>query len=72
MVKEQIYVGNIIKSNILLSNGQIVKISRMDIEEVPKTGQIIYIHWNLSDIVLMKARAYKIYSLIENVDLGGA
>ena len=72
LVKEQIYVGNIIKSNILLSNGQIVKISRMDIEEVPKTGQIIYIHWNLSDIVLMKARAYKIYSLIENVDLGGA
>lgn len=72
LVKEQIYVGNIIKSNILLSNGQTVKISRMDVEEVPKTGQIVYIHWHLNDIVLMKARAYKIYSLIENVDLGGA
>ncbi len=71
VVKEQIYVGNIIKSNIVLANEQIVKISRMDLDDIPKTGEVVYIYWDLKDIVLIKARAYEIYSLIENVNLGG-
>ncbi|HWT75498.1 MAG TPA: ABC transporter ATP-binding protein [Mobilitalea sp.] len=72
VVKEQIYVGNIIKSNVILGNGQIVKISRMDMDDTPKVGEMINIYWNLDDVVIMKSRAHLIHNVIENVNLGGA
>lgn len=71
VVKEQIYVGNIIKSNVLLATGQTIKISRLDIDEVPKVGENINIYWNLDDVVVMKSRSYQIHSVIDNVNLGG-
>lgn len=71
IVKEQIYVGNIIKSNIIIANGQTVKISRLDLNEVPKVGETINIYWNLEDVVLMKSRGYQIHAVIENARLGG-
>jgi hypothetical protein len=43
----------------------------MDIDDVPKVGELVYIYWNLDDVVIIKARGYGIYSLIENVNLGG-
>lgn len=70
-VKEQIYVGNIIKSNVLLANGQVVKISRMDIDDVPRIGEVVNLYWNLDDVVIMKSREYLIHNVIENVKLGG-
>lgn len=72
VVKEQIYVGNIIKSNVILENGQIVKISRMDLDDIPKVGALIHIYWKLDDVVIMKSRAHLIHNVIENVYLGGA
>jgi len=71
IVKEQIYVGNVIKSHVLIANGQIVKISRMDIDDVPKEGEMVYLYWSLEDVVIIKSRAYQIHSLIENANLGG-
>ncbi|WFR56083.1 ABC transporter ATP-binding protein [Anaerocolumna sp. AGMB13025] len=71
IVKEQIYVGNIIKSNIIIANGQTVKISRLNLNEVPKVGETINIYWNLEDVVLMKSRGYQIHTVIENARLGG-
>lgn len=70
-VKEQIYVGNIIKSNVILANGQVVKISRMDIDDVPRIGEVVNLYWNLDDVVIMKSREYLIHNVIENVKLGG-
>jgi spermidine/putrescine transport system ATP-binding protein len=70
-VKEQIYVGNVIKSNIILVNGQIVKLSRMDIDEAPKIGDVMYIYWDVEDVVLIKSRSFQIHNLIENARLGG-
>lgn len=71
IVKEQIYVGNIIKSNVTLENGQTVKISRMDVDDVPKVGELVNLYWNLDDVVIMKSREYLIHNVIENVNLGG-
>ncbi len=71
IVKEQIYVGNIIKSNIVLGNGQILKLSRMDLEDIPKVGEVVNIYWDLEDVVLMKSDAHIIHNVIENVNLGG-
>lgn len=70
VVREQIYVGNIIKSNIILGNGQMVKLSRMDIEEIPKVGEVVNIYWNMNDVVIMKSRAHLIHNVIENVNFG--
>jgi spermidine/putrescine transport system ATP-binding protein len=70
-VKEQIYVGNVIKSNIILVNGQVVKLSRMDIDEAPKIGDIVYIYWDVEDVVLIKSRGFMIHNIIENARLGG-
>lgn len=71
VVKEQIYVGNIIKSNIVIGNGQTVKLSRMDKDETPKVGEAVNIYWDLQDVVIMKSRGYLIHNVIENVNLGG-
>ncbi|MHB8130351.1 MAG: TOBE domain-containing protein, partial [Mobilitalea sp.] len=71
VVKEQIYVGNIIKSNIVIGNGQIVKLTRMDMDDIPKVGEMVYIYWNVEDVVIMKSRAHLIHNAIENVYLGG-
>ncbi|MFV0341341.1 MAG: ABC transporter ATP-binding protein [Anaerocolumna sp.] len=71
VVKEQIYVGNVIKSIVVLANGQTVKISRMDIDDAPRVGEFVHLYWNLDDVVIIKSRAHKIHSLIENVELGG-
>ncbi len=71
VVREQIYVGNIIKSNVIIANGQTVKISRLDIDEVPKVGERINLYWNSDDVVIMKSRGYQIRSVIENASLGG-
>jgi spermidine/putrescine transport system ATP-binding protein len=71
VVKEQIYVGNIIKSNIVIESGQTLKLSRMDMDEIPKVGQVINIYWDLEDVVIMKSSAHIIHNVIENVNLGG-
>lgn len=71
IVKEQIYVGNVIKSIVILANGQPVKISRMDIDDVPRIGDIVNIYWNLDDVVIIKSRAFQIHSIIEKANLGG-
>lgn len=71
IVKEQIYVGNIIKSNIVIGNGQTLKLSRMDIDETPRVGEVVNIYWELEDVVVMKSRDHLIYNVIENVNLGG-
>lgn len=72
IVKEQIYVGNIIKSNIVIANGQLLKLSRMDLDDIPKVGELVHVYWDLNDSVLMKSRAHLIHNVIENVNLGGA
>lgn len=71
IVKEQVYVGNIIKSNIVIGNSQILKLSRMDVDEIPKVGEVVNIYWDLEDVVIMKSRAHLIHNVIENVYLGG-
>jgi len=65
LVKEQIYVGNIIKSNIVIGNGQTLKLSRMDADEIPLIGELVNIYWEPEDAVIMKSRDHLIYSAID-------
>lgn len=70
IVKEQIYVGSILKCIITLPNGHEVKVSRISGQTLPPVGSMAYISWAPSDAVIIKSRDQEIYSTIENMKLG--
>lgn len=46
IVKDTIFVGNIIKIIAVMNNGNEVRINRMALSEIPKAGDEIFIHWD--------------------------
>lgn len=72
VVKEHIYVGSIIKSIVVLPNGYEVKINRMAGDLLPVVGSPVFIYWDEIDAVVMHTHAHDVYSIINNIDLGGA
>ncbi|MDR2426742.1 MAG: ABC transporter ATP-binding protein [Endomicrobium sp.] len=64
-VKESIFLGNIIKSIIILSNGQAVKINTQIGSTVPKIGEMQYVYWNIKDCVMIPTISNKIYKYLE-------
>ncbi len=53
IVKEIIYVGNIIKMIVQMGNGEEVKISRFQEEGLPKPGEEVYIYWDVEKGVVI-------------------
>ncbi len=51
-VKDQIYVGSVLKTVVELPNGNEVKIERLAGQELPKGG-MVYLHWNDGDAKLI-------------------
>ena len=70
IVKEQIYVGSILKCIITLSNGQELKVSKISGQSLPQVGSLAYISWAPQDAVIIKSRDQEIYSAIESMKLG--
>ena len=70
VVKENICIGTLIKSIVVLSNGEELKISTLAGQPFPISGSSQFLYWNPDDAVLMHTDSHKIYSMIENVDLG--
>ena len=50
VVKEHIYVGNLIKTIVLLNDGTEVKINRFSMDDLPKEGEMIYLYLSLIHI----------------------
>ncbi|MDF2613775.1 MAG: polyamine-transporting ATPase/adenosinetriphosphatase [Clostridia bacterium] len=72
VVKEHIYIGSIVKCIAMLPNGQEVKIQRLSGEPLPKPNEVINLYWEPEDATIMHSREDTLFSLIENVNLGGA
>ena len=72
VIKEQIYIGSIVKCIAVLSNGQEVKIQRLSGEPLPKPNEIVNIFWEVEDATIMHSRAHTLFTLVENMNLGGA
>ena len=53
VVKEHIYVGNLIKTIVLLNDGTEVKINRFSIDDLPKEGEMIYLYWHLEKGIVL-------------------
>jgi spermidine/putrescine transport system ATP-binding protein len=69
-VKEYIYVGGVMKALMELPNGQEFRVNRMAGQYLPPVGATVFIHWHISDAVVMHSRQGEIYGEIENASLG--
>jgi spermidine/putrescine transport system ATP-binding protein len=66
-VKESIFLGNIIKSIVILTNGQAVKINVQAGSPSPEMGKNIYIYWNVKDCVMIPTISNKIFKYLNNI-----
>ena len=56
IVKDKIYVGNLIKMIVQLRNGEEVKINRFQAEELPETGETVFLSWPVDKGVVIKQK----------------
>lgn len=68
LVKDQVYVGSILKTIVVLSDGQEIKIERLAGQEMPKNG-LVYLYWNDADAKLIRDLDSVVYEAAENVTL---
>lgn len=70
VVRENIYIGTLIKSIVVLANGHELKVTTLAGEPYPESGSRRYVYWDPSDAVLMPTYSQKIHELIDKVNLG--
>jgi spermidine/putrescine transport system ATP-binding protein len=70
VVRENIYIGTLVKSIIVLQNDHELKICTLAGEPYPKSGTMQYVYWEPKDAVLMPTYSQTVHALIDNVDLG--
>jgi spermidine/putrescine transport system ATP-binding protein len=68
-VRENIYIGTVVKSTIILHNGQEIRVSSIAGTSVPAVGSTQYIHWNPRDAVIIHAVGSTIIDVLENINL---
>lgn len=56
VVKEQIFVGNLIKMMINLNDGTEIRINRFEEEELAEIGELVYLYWDLSKGIVIKEK----------------
>ncbi len=70
VVKEHIYIGTLVKSIVVLPNGYEVKLTALAGKAFPPVGEVQYLFWKVSDAVLIHSVSHRIFSTIENINLG--
>ena len=56
VVKEHIYVGNLIKTIVVLNDGKKKKINRFSVDDLPKEGDLIYLYWKIEKGIVLKEK----------------
>ena len=56
VVNEHIYVGNLIKTIVVLNDGTEVKINRFSVDDLPKEGDLIYLYWKIEKGIVLKEK----------------
>lgn len=69
IVTDRIFSGSFVKSMVELADGKEVKITELAGTRLPEHGEMVYLYWDETDAVVMKAESQMIHSKIENVDL---
>ncbi len=66
VVKDLVYVGNIVKVMAELPNGHMVRISRLAGESLPEMGSAVFLYWAPEDAVLLHNKDNTFYQAVEN------
>lgn len=65
-VREQVYVGSVLKTIVVLSNGNEIKIERLAGQELPK-GDTVYLYWKDGDAKLIHTFDNIFARAVENI-----
>ncbi|SFR64651.1 ABC transporter ATP-binding protein [Anaeromicropila populeti] len=68
-VKEQVYVGSIRKTIVMIGNGNEIKIERLAGEPLPMDGTV-YLYWNQEDAKLIHTADQIFFHAVENIQMG--
>ncbi|HOO28968.1 MAG TPA: TOBE domain-containing protein, partial [Lachnospiraceae bacterium] len=68
VVKEQVYIGSVLKVIAILQNGNEIKIERLAGQELPEDG-VVYLYWKAEDAKMIHSFDDNIYTAIENIQL---
>lgn len=71
IVKDTIYVGNLVKMMVQLNNGDEIKINRFDSEDLAEIGDKVYLYWHLKKCVAVENKSRSIVDTDTVRDLGG-
>ena len=71
VVKEHIYVGNLIKTIVLLNDGTEVKINRFSADDLPKEGEMVYLYWHLEKGVVLPEKIMVDTDASRDIEGGG-
>ena len=69
MVKEQVYVGSVLKAIVVLGNGYEVKLERLAGSTLPMGGKV-YLYWKPEDARLIHSHDQVVFHAVENVRMG--
>ncbi len=67
-IKEQVYVGSVLKNIIVLPNGHEVKIERLAGQKIPVTGEV-FIYWDINDAKIVPSESNRFFRAVEDVIL---
>jgi len=70
IVKEQIYIGSMVKCIVTLPNGFELKASKIAGTPLPAAGSLVYIGWEPQDAVVIESRDQMIFETIDAIRLG--
>lgn len=71
VVKEQIYVGNLIKMVVNLNDGSEIRINRFGSEELAESGTLVYLYWDLKKGVVIPEKSKHIVKTDSAKDIKG-
>ena len=72
VVKEHIYVGNIIKTILLLNDGTEIKVNRFSENDAPTVGDMVYLYWKLEKGILIKDKKTVDTDSVRDIEGGSA
>lgn len=69
VVRDYIYVGSVIKCNVVLPDSNEVRFERLAGDELPKPGEVVFPYWEPDDCVLIHNRDNELYTALESIRL---
>lgn len=65
-VKEHVYIGNVKKTIVILSDGMEVKVNSAPKSELIEIGAQVYIHWDKDDAVVIRSQSQEVFQVVDN------